>query len=93
MCVSKHGVYINDADSVIRIILCLYVDDLLITGVNEVRVRKVKSKLMQEFEMSDLGNLSYFLGMKFKDMSEGVFLHKRKYAQNILKIFKMNTER
>ena len=50
---------------------------------------KVKSKLMQEFEMSDLGNLSYFLGMKFKDSEEGVFLHQMEYAQDILKRFKM----
>ena len=45
---------------------------------------------MQEFEMSGLGNLSYFLGMEFKDTSEWVFLHYKKYAQDILKMFKMN---
>lgn len=39
--------------------------------------------------MSDLGNLSYFLGMEFKDTSEGVFLHQNKYAKDILKRFKM----
>lgn len=39
--------------------------------------------------MSDLGNLSYFLWMKFKDMCGGVFLHQEKYAQDILKRFKM----
>ena len=89
-CVSEHGVYVNDTDRVSRIIMCLYVDDLLITGADEVKIRKVKSKLMQEFEMSDLGNLSYFLGMEFKDTSEGVFLHQKKYAQDILKRFKMS---
>ena len=52
----------------------LVLDDLLITGANEVGISKVKTKLMQEFEMSDLGNLSYFLGMKFKDTGEGMFL-------------------
>ena len=44
---------------------------------------------MQEFEMSDFGNLSYFLGMEFKDIEEGVFLHQTKYAQDILKRFNM----
>ncbi|XP_050876624.1 secreted RxLR effector protein 161-like [Lathyrus oleraceus] len=39
--------------------------------------------------MSDLGNLSYFLGLDFKDTNEGVFLHQTKYAQDILKRFKM----
>ena len=40
--------------------------------------------------MSDLGNSSYFLGIKFKDTSEGVFLQEKKYAKEILKRFKMN---
>lgn len=35
--------------------------------------------------MSDIGNLSYLLGMKFKDTSEGVLLYQNKYAQDILK--------
>lgn len=89
-CVSKHGLYANDVDKLSRIIICLYVDDLLITGADEVEIRKVKTKLMQEFEMFDLGNLSYFLGREFKDTCEGVFLHQKKYAQYILKRFKMS---
>lgn len=62
--------YANDVDRVSRIILCLYVDDLLITSAYEAEIRRVKSKLMQEFEMFDLGNLSYFLGMEVKDIGE-----------------------
>ena len=41
---------------------------------------KVKSILMQEFEMYDFGNLSYFLEMEFNDTEEGVFLYQTKYA-------------
>lgn len=60
-CVSEHGVYINEAYRVSRIIIFLYVDDLLIIGADETEKGRVKSKLMQDFEMSDLGNFSYFL--------------------------------
>lgn len=45
---------------------------------------------MQEFEISDLGNLSYFLRLEFKDICERVFLIQKKYAQDILKRFKMS---
>ena len=45
-CVSEHGVYVNDVESVNRIILCLYVDDLLITGADEAEIMKVNLKLM-----------------------------------------------
>lgn len=52
-----------------QVIICLYVNDMLITCVDESEVKGVKLKLMQELEMSNLGNSSYFLGMKFKDTS------------------------
>lgn len=79
-CVSKHEVYVNDADRFVRIILCLYVDDLWIKGAYEAEIKRVKTKLVQEFEMSELGNFSYLLRTGFKDTREGVILHQNKYA-------------
>ena len=48
-----------------QLLICLYVDDLIVTGsdVNEIEV--FKSQMMTEFEMTNLGNLTYFLGMEF----------------------------
>lgn len=89
-CVSEHGVYVNNASRFSRVTTCLYVDDFLITCAYEAEIKGFKSKLMQEFEMYDLGNLSYFLGMEFKDTSEEVFLHQTKYARDILNKFKMS---
>lgn len=43
--------------------MCLYVDDLLITGSNEEKIFDFKIQMLQEFEMGDLGRLSYFLGI------------------------------
>lgn len=34
-CVSEHGMYVNNAGKLSRIIICLYVDDLLITSANK----------------------------------------------------------
>ncbi|XP_058777194.1 uncharacterized mitochondrial protein AtMg00810-like [Vicia villosa] len=39
--------------------------------------------------MSDLGKLSYFLGMEFQVSKQGMVLHQRKYVKEILKRFKM----
>lgn len=47
------------------LILCLYVDDLLITGSNKDEIDDLKVKLKTEFEMMDLGELTYFLGLEF----------------------------
>jgi hypothetical protein len=45
-------------------LLLLYVDDMLITGDNLEHISHVKQHLSKEFQMSDLGPLSYFLGIE-----------------------------
>lgn len=47
-------------------IICLYVDDLRVTGNSLENLSKFKELMKREFEMSNLGNLSYFLGMEFQ---------------------------
>ena len=71
------------------IILCLYVDDLLITGSNPLAIEKFKERLKLEFEMTDLGLLSYFLGMEFKKAKELLIMHQQKYTTDLLKRFQM----
>lgn len=65
-CASEHGVYVqccqhNGKEE--KLIVCLYVDDLLITGSSEEKIFDFKIQMLQEFEMGDLGRLSYFLGI------------------------------
>lgn len=48
------------------LIVCLYVDDLLVTASSEPEITSFKQSMMREFEMTDLGELSYFLGIEFK---------------------------
>ena len=43
-------------------ILLLYVDDLLLIG-NEKLITDCQKKLASEFEMKDLGQMHYFLGL------------------------------
>ena len=62
------------------IILVLYVDDLILTGSDPNLITHVKSSLKQNFEMSDLGHLHYFLGLQVLQTKEGIFLSQSKYA-------------
>jgi len=71
------------------LIICLYVDDLLIIGSNIEDMAEFKKMIMQEFEMTDLGELSYFLDIEVKT-SEWIFMHQKKYAKDILKRFNMS---
>ena len=45
--------------------------------------------MTQEFEMSMMGELTYFLGFHVKQLKEGTFLSQTKYIQDILKKFEM----
>jgi hypothetical protein len=63
-CVTEHAIYIR-CDAGGRLIVRVYVDDLIITGANTDMVGKFKAKMQSVFKMSDLGPLSYYLELKF----------------------------
>lgn len=69
--------------------MCLYVDDFLFIGGSKQKINEFKKNMISEFEMADLGRLSYFLGMEFVTSKGGIFLHQSKYAMEVLKRFKM----
>ncbi|MCH82414.1 copia-type polyprotein [Trifolium medium] len=71
------------------VLICLYVDDLLITGSNHACIEKFKGRLKDEFEMSDLGKLNYFLGLEFLYREDGIVFHQKKYIADVLKRFHM----
>jgi hypothetical protein len=62
---SEATLYIRLKDDDI-LIMSLYVDDLLITGSNELQIEEFKQEMMHVFEMTDLGLMFYFLGMEVK---------------------------
>jgi hypothetical protein len=70
------------------IILLLYVDDLFLTG-EENLFTECKKKLASEFEMKDLGLMHYFLGLEVWQSPEKIFLNQGKYTVEILKRFNM----
>jgi hypothetical protein len=60
-------------------LLILYVDDMIITGDDLEYIVFVKARLSDQFFMSDLGPLRYFLGIEISSTSEGFFLSQEKY--------------
>jgi hypothetical protein len=67
-----------------RTLLLLYVDDMLITGDNEDHIAYVKQQLSAEFQMSDLGPLSYFLGIEVKRSTKGYHLSQSKHINDLI---------
>nr|GEY49485.1 copia protein [Tanacetum cinerariifolium] len=64
--------------------LLLYVDDIVLTASSENLLQRIISSLHQEFSMTDLGSLNYFLGIFVTRDSTGIILSQRKYATMIL---------
>ena len=59
------------------------------TGSDSSEVGRFKELMKNEFEMYDLGILTYFLGLEFLDSDKGRLMHQRKYTTDMLKWFKM----
>eukprot|EP00253_Pinus_taeda_P019665 PITA_19665 len=72
-CNSDNTVYTKKVGKSL-IILVLYVDDLILTGSDPNLIKHVKSNLKKKFEMTDLGNLHYFLGLQVLQSKEGISL-------------------
>ena len=72
------------------LIIQVYVDDIIFGATNESLCQEF-SKLMQgEFEMSMMGELTFFLGLQIKQTQDGIFINQAKYTKELLKRFKMD---
>ncbi|XP_050876685.1 uncharacterized mitochondrial protein AtMg00810-like [Lathyrus oleraceus] len=69
------------------ILVRLYVDDILLIGSCSNDIATFKKLLMNKFEMIDLENMTYFLGMKIMYYDKGIILHQLKYELELLKRF------
>ncbi|KAD5508935.1 hypothetical protein E3N88_16638 [Mikania micrantha] len=70
----------KEETSIIRV----YVDDLLITVECSEKIKEMKGKMEERFEMTDLGLLSYYLGIQVTQNHQGIKLQQTCYAHKIL---------
>ena len=82
-------IYIYNHDGVI-IILTLCVDDRLVIGGDIQLIEKARSKLMEKFKMTDMGDISLMLGMQITRAREKkTFTISQEYTTSILERFGM----
>ena len=85
---ADHSLYVRENESGI-VVICIYVDDLIVGGDNVATIEHVKTLLKQEFDMKDLGELRYFLGIEIIRTEEGIWLSQRQYALDMLSKYGM----
>jgi hypothetical protein len=65
--------------------LLFYIDDIILTTSNTMLLRRIISALQREFMMKDIRPLHHFLGITVEHRPDGMFLHQRTYALDIIK--------
>lgn len=95
MTMLSNGFKINECDKCVYIkstsnayvIVCLYVDDMLIIGNNHDIIMNTKGMLKRHFDMKDMGQADVILGIKISRCSDGIFLSQSHYVENVLRKF------
>jgi hypothetical protein len=70
-----------------RVILCLYVDDILIFGTSLDVINEVKTFMCQSFDMKDLGEVDVILNIKLIKGENGITLTQSHYVEKVLSHF------
>ncbi|KAM6584466.1 hypothetical protein CsatB_011468 [Cannabis sativa] len=67
------------------IFVLIYVDDIVVTGNNNNKLKGFISELNRRFTLKDLGSLHYFLGIEvYRDVT-GLYLTQTKYIEDLLR--------
>ena len=67
----------------------VYVDDIILAGKSERKLNEVKADLSRKFDIKDLGELRYFLGMKIEQRDDSIWIGQPAYTKNLLETFGM----
>ena len=76
-------VYVKDTEHG-YVIVCLYVDDMLIVGRNDKMITSTKNMLNSRFDMKYVGLDDVIMGIKLKSTLDGLILNQSHYVNNIL---------
>ncbi|KAI3669369.1 hypothetical protein L6452_40603 [Arctium lappa] len=68
----------------------IYVDDIIFRSTNDLYCKKFESLMKSEFEMSMMGELTFFLGLQVKQTTKGIFINQSKYVSDILEKYKLS---
>ena len=52
-------------------------DDIIFGATNEFMCEEFANLMSAEFEMSMMGELTFFLGLQIKQMANGIFIHQK----------------
>ena len=71
------------------LVVQIYVDDIIFGATNQKLCECFAKDMQNEFEMSMMGELTFFLGLQVKQNKDGIFINQTKYIKDMLKKFEI----
>ena len=68
----------------------IYVDDIVSGSTDEKFCSKFAKLMQSKYEMSIMGELTYFLSLQVKQVNDGIFINQTKYIYDLLKKFDLS---
>ncbi|KAJ9536732.1 hypothetical protein OSB04_un000117 [Centaurea solstitialis] len=81
--IMKEGVHI--------VVIQVYVDDIIFGSTSKDLCKKFETIMTQEFKMSMMGEINFFLGLQVKQFTDGIFINQSKYIFDLLKKYDMSS--
>jgi hypothetical protein len=84
----KHGYVIESIDKTIFtlkygndfLLVQIYIDDIIFGGSSHMFVSSFQEMMGKEFQMSMMGELTFFLSIQVKQMKQDSFVHQAKFT-------------
>jgi hypothetical protein len=73
--------------ALIFLLVQICVDDIIFGGSSHTLVSIFQEMMESEFQMSMMGELTFFLGIQVKQTKQGTFMHQAKYTKDLMKRF------
>jgi hypothetical protein len=67
----------------------IYMNDIIFGGSSHTLVSRFQKMMKSEFQMSMMGELTFFLCIQVKKAKQDTFVHQAKYTKDIIKKFNM----
>ncbi|GJR12241.1 retrovirus-related pol polyprotein from transposon TNT 1-94 [Tanacetum coccineum] len=68
----------------------IYVDDIIFASTDPKDCDRFSNEMSSKFQMSMMGQISFFLGLQISQNPRGIFINQAKYANEILKKFDLH---
>ncbi|KAK2968165.1 hypothetical protein RJ640_018258 [Escallonia rubra] len=80
-CPYEHTLYVKTNKDGDIAIACFYVDDLIFIDNNSKFLLEFREDMIVQFEMKNIGLMSYFFGIEVKQRNKDIFISQKKYAR------------